>query len=290
MCRSTRYRYFESILNATSDEVDDVMVEADGEWHTSDNKFASDAWRATHPATTPAPAKREPSPVTAKSAPAAEIVHILVDSDEEDEGRVKRELSPNGHASSSFSSLDGGHPPPPSQTPSRQGSRIIDLTLDSDDEMASAPPTVTRPMPLSNASLPARPGPPPLSVPQKRKATEDGYSTPDAAWKKARGPDGSSPSMHHSPHVSASASASASRTHALPGVSYPHGVAQRSSPEAYRYRSPPMSASDFSGFTSASADSRTTSNASTAGSFVHRYPSSPYAASRPSDASSSRWT
>lgn len=41
-----RNRYFESILAACPDFVDEVIIEPDGEWHTEDNKYASPGWRS----------------------------------------------------------------------------------------------------------------------------------------------------------------------------------------------------------------------------------------------------
>ena len=41
-------RYFDDILKRTPDSVEDVIIEADGQWHTEDNKYASPAWKATH--------------------------------------------------------------------------------------------------------------------------------------------------------------------------------------------------------------------------------------------------
>ncbi|KAI5452495.1 E3 SUMO-protein ligase pli1 [Naganishia albida] len=38
--------YFESILAACPDFVDEVIIEPDGEWHTEDNKYASPGWRS----------------------------------------------------------------------------------------------------------------------------------------------------------------------------------------------------------------------------------------------------
>ncbi|KAA1471546.1 hypothetical protein DENSPDRAFT_837561 [Dentipellis sp. KUC8613] len=124
--------YFEEILKVTPESVEDVMVEADGEWHSSDNKFGSAAWKAAHkPAVDPAEVARAPptprspsSAVNGTSSQKAKDVEVFeLDSDDEDddEGRVKRELSPSWRAGSSVQSG-----PPESQ--------VIDLTLDSDEE------------------------------------------------------------------------------------------------------------------------------------------------------------
>jgi E3 SUMO-protein ligase PIAS1 len=216
-------RYFESIINATPEDCDDVMVEADGEWHTADNKYASSAWKAAHPPQieTQQLKKRSPSPAAAKAPSAA--VYVLEDSDDEDEGQVKRELSPsfrgfaNGSFNRSFATL-----PPSSQTPappSRQASKVIDLTLDSDDDEPASTPAPSRPAPVT-ASAPAppvTPSPrtlplqmdPPLPLrthmspndslsshqrPDKRKASSDDRDGADGAWKRSRPADGTSSS------------------------------------------------------------------------------------------------
>jgi E3 SUMO-protein ligase PIAS1 len=153
---SRAIRYFDEILKATPEDVEDVMVEADGEWHTSDGAYASALWKAEHPPAPPAiapplppvgavpstsspassttlahdvAAKREKSPV----APDVEV--LVLDSDDDDEGQVKRQLSPTAPPSSWLGSQGGSHPP---------DSQIIDLTLDSDDEAeAPLPPKIT---------------------------------------------------------------------------------------------------------------------------------------------------
>jgi len=155
------------------------MVEADGEWHTSDNKHASAQWKAAHPYQNPSitmkSSFRIPAPVQERnesehgSSPAngkgkAPDVEILIlDSDEdEDEGIVKRELSPS-HDTSSRASFDTV---PRKQTQSQSSSNIIDLTLeDSDDEQ-----------------------PPVYNNFGKRKASDANLaeSLPDQLWKKGR--------------------------------------------------------------------------------------------------------
>lgn len=162
------------------------MVEADGQWHTTDNKYGSREWKAVHPITSQRVADKKPSvednptrfaseshtqsnDVNGKGVPLHEI--FVLDSDDEDEGRVKRELSPS-YASSANQSFDGTLPRQ-SQSQS-QASQVIDLTLDSDDEDGDdgddAEPVV------SNAS-------------GKRKADEAGIGTSppsDQLWKKGR--------------------------------------------------------------------------------------------------------
>lgn len=158
--------YFDQILRDTPEAVDDVIVENDGQWHTSDNRYASAAWRAVYPCT----ASHEPSPPRASTPGSDEEtetkermkdVEILVlDSDDEDEGRVKRELS------------ESHYPLPKTASPRaapvaiRQSRRddVIDLTADSDDEQSRLAP---------------RPG-------EKRKATPGTQSPTEQIWKKSR--------------------------------------------------------------------------------------------------------
>ncbi|KAH9008139.1 hypothetical protein EDB85DRAFT_2172328, partial [Lactarius pseudohatsudake] len=112
---------------------EDVIVEADGEWHTSDDKYASPAWKGTHkpapPAASPTP---YPKPPVESSSP-SDYAHntstqekrqnsgdvFVLDSEEEDEGEVKRELSPSRRERSLAST------------------QVIDLTLESDEESVS---------------------------------------------------------------------------------------------------------------------------------------------------------
>ncbi|KAF4572967.1 SUMO ligase siz1 [Pleurotus pulmonarius] len=158
--------YFDDILKQCPDSVEDVMVEADGEWHTTDNKYASVGWKSTHAPIPP----RAPSPpkvqATVKAEPLEAAMRIprqeeicILDSDDEDEGQVKRELSPSF---ASRSSLSAGHSLASSVPPSQAGD-VIDLTLDSEDE-ASPPPTVG----------------------QKRKTTDTPRSPTEEIWKKGR--------------------------------------------------------------------------------------------------------
>ncbi|KAJ7596981.1 PINIT domain-containing protein [Mycena floridula] len=173
--------YFSEILNQTSDDVDDVVVEADGEWHTADNKFGSAAWKAKHPpatkATPPSPRKPAAPPVATASRvgdallsdkPENPVVFVL-DSDDEDEGRVKRELSPSfGSGSSASANRSFNQIPPPESAPPTQPDEIIDLTLsDSDDDE-----------------------PPPMSKQAgKRKADDAGLNpvaSPTEIWKRSR--------------------------------------------------------------------------------------------------------
>lgn len=151
-------RYFNSILESTPDTVEDVIVEADGEWHTSDDVYASDAWKKTHK---PAPPLASPAPRLKQEASSSPSSHIreastqergqrpgdvvVLDSEEEDEGEVKRELSPSRPEMSGLF-----------------GPQVIDLTVESDDESESI------------RSL------------GKRKAESDSTSASGDIWKKSR--------------------------------------------------------------------------------------------------------
>ena len=183
-------RYFDDILKQTPDDVEDVIVEADGEWHTEDNKFASPAWKAAHPALArakPALVKRASSPVKPatngvnnverdKPRPSnAEIVILDSDDEDEDEGRVKRELSPSTDSVLPRTSQSGsGSQPPRSQA--SQATDIIDLTLDSDDDEPPPPPR------------------PSVAPTKKRKEADDLPSPTEQIWKKSRTDGGPSSS------------------------------------------------------------------------------------------------
>ncbi|OCH96086.1 hypothetical protein OBBRIDRAFT_787540 [Obba rivulosa] len=202
--------YFDEILKSTPEDVEDVIVEPDGEWHTVDNKHGSEKWKATHPLSKPQPPKPA-SPVKKRSSSPPNLLTngtmqsrqsnkeiITLDSDDEDEGRVKRELSPSFDrgAARAPSSISSASQPPRSAT---QTSDFIDLTLDSDEEAAPA-----RPAPVSTtiASLAA-------GANTKRKAS-DAPSPTEQIWKKSRAdvPTSSSPAS--------SASASTTYRNGLP--------------------------------------------------------------------------
>jgi len=189
--------YFDQILRATPDDIEDVVVEADGEWHTADNDYGSDEWLAAHPPVKKDPPpmqQRSPTPVKpslaelngkAKAIPDdAEIV--ILDSDDEDEdedeGRVKRELSPSNEGTQSQTAgLRTANASMATIPPQTQQTDVIDLTLDSDDE-TSAPPPPSLPPPLPSSL-------PPIAVPptKKRKADErDVLSPTETIWKKSR--------------------------------------------------------------------------------------------------------
>jgi hypothetical protein len=222
------------------------MVEADGEWHTADNKYASFAWRAAHPPPVPALKKRSPTPVRPAAA-----VYVLEDSDDEDEGRVKRELSPSYGGGWGAPSSAGGSVatlPPASQLPvgSASGVGIIDLTLDSDDDDdddGPPPPTpahVHAPTPAPRAMSAVQCYLPPLAYPlpanpsQKRKSAGDERDGGgDGAWKRPR---------QHSPYASTHGSANGHMTSPLlPYASGAYAHAMRAGPSSAYHRPTPTS-------------------------------------------------
>ncbi|KAF7320372.1 MIZ zinc finger protein [Mycena kentingensis (nom. inval.)] len=165
--------YFDEILKSSPESVEDVIVEADGEWHTSDNKYGSPSWKAAH---APTIKPTQPKAATILKSPlkpvngdpngkrkAPEIV--IIDSDDEDEGRVKRELSPS-FASSSTNKPSGGATGGGAGRPQPE---VIDLTLsDSEDES----------VPLASTSRAAA---------AKRTVSEAGLASPtEPIWKKNR--------------------------------------------------------------------------------------------------------
>ncbi|KAF9646128.1 hypothetical protein BDM02DRAFT_3271223 [Thelephora ganbajun] len=150
--------YFSDILGSTPDTVEDVIVEADGQWHTDDNKYGSAEWMATHPPKAE-PAKAapvRPQPRTDDSRGPNQGA-IVVSDDEDDEGRVKRELSPSYDPGTSNSNTQ--HSTPGAGTQAVRA--VIDLTLSDDEDD------------------------PPAPVPPKRKS-RDSHSPTEPVWKKSR--------------------------------------------------------------------------------------------------------
>ncbi|PPQ62843.1 hypothetical protein CVT24_000537 [Panaeolus cyanescens] len=185
--------YIDEILKDVPEAVEEVMVEADGEWHTVDNKYGSPNWRAKHPppSAAPKPIARAPSILQNANqqngkgkAPDVEVFVLSDDDDTEEEGRVKRELSPS-YASSTNQSFDGSisrgsQSQPPPHTPQ---TNVIDLTLDSDDEEEA--PRRTAPPPPPPPSAPATGS----TTNGKRKVGDaelDKTTAADQIWKKGR--------------------------------------------------------------------------------------------------------
>lgn len=163
-------RYFDEILKRCPDSVEDVTVESDGQWHTADGKYGSEGWKASHslPTITPTPTPRKSSVVKTPlgssrstsnqdvNANTDDLEIVVLDSDDEDEGRVKRELSPSFGRDSSVVAHQSTLVP-------RSQSQVIDLTLDSDED---EPPVPRRA--------------------EKRKAPVAGMSPTEQIWKKGR--------------------------------------------------------------------------------------------------------
>lgn len=121
-------------MKETPEDVEDVIVEADGEWHTSDNAYASAVWKAAHPPKALSPTKVEDAPLAQPNGSAngknqgfEPEIFILDSDDDDDEGQIQRELS--AYASSSRTSYDAMP-----RTQSQTSATVIDLTLDDDDE------------------------------------------------------------------------------------------------------------------------------------------------------------
>ncbi|KAL5535410.1 PLI1 [Sanghuangporus sanghuang] len=174
--------YFESILQQTPESVEEVEVEPDGEWHTSDDKLGSKAWMDAHghknaETTLSVPKSKSNSQVRLSSSPQTksdlanqssalqtlgDVVVLDSDSENEDETRIKRELSPAYSSPISVNTTRNGSMAVQAKATS---SAVIDLTLDSDDE---------EPAPAAPVSIP------------KRKAPEAPDVHEDVAQKKSR--------------------------------------------------------------------------------------------------------
>lgn len=147
-------RYFDEILKQSPESVEDIIVEADGEWHTSDNQYGSSTWKVTHPVASastlvtsrssssavqasisspPKPVNGQPNGKAKAKVKANDNEIFVLDSDDEDEGQVKRELSPSFGSGSSANQSFNTSVPSSRQTQS-QVSDVIDLTLDSEEE------------------------------------------------------------------------------------------------------------------------------------------------------------
>lgn len=197
-------RYFHRILQATPDDVDDVMIENDGEWHSADNKYGSAAWQDAFPYTgDPEPSPHPSSPASDEEseskALAGDVEVLVLDSDDEDEGRVKRELSVSqGSIAPPMPNVASPRGAPMLSRQTRQDD-VIDLTADSDEETSY---TVTR-------------------AGEKRKQPSGTQSPTEQIWKKSR-PDSVLPHLQAGPR---SGSRSGSSTSQLSPVSPTTGTA-----------------------------------------------------------------
>jgi len=157
--------YFNDILDSTPDTVEDVIVEADGQWHTDDNKYGSAEWVAAHPPK-PDPAKAapvRPQPQTNDNKGPKQGAIVVSSDDEDDEGRVKRELSPSYEPGTSNNNTQHSTPGAGTQA----ACAVIDLTLSDDEDDLPAP------------------------VPPKRKSRDSPPTEP--MWKKSRYDEPGSP-------------------------------------------------------------------------------------------------
>ncbi|KAG8835966.1 SUMO ligase siz1 [Serendipita sp. 399] len=143
--------YVSEILESVPEDVDDVMVEADGEWHTEDKKYGSPNWTQKFGI----PIDSKPVVLKVEEKPRApqlsEPTIEIGDSDSEEE-YVKQEVASSSHQRSQPSSSLSATPLPPP---------VIDLTLDDSDE---------------EGQIPARPPLPPMPASSlgKRKLSSDG--------------------------------------------------------------------------------------------------------------------
>lgn len=116
--------YTLDIQNAVGEDIDEVEIEVNGDWHTKDGKFGSLSWlteNGTRPPTPPPPPSRSSSPEKKGKRKAIQILS----SDDED-----GPLSRTSRVSVSRSNTAGPSRPPVS----RQTSDVIDLTLSDDDD------------------------------------------------------------------------------------------------------------------------------------------------------------
>ncbi|KAG8913461.1 SUMO ligase siz1 [Tulasnella sp. 408] len=110
--------YFDNILKTTDEDVEDVILESNGEWHTQDGKYHSQGW--VRPATDPS-ATRVASTSTSSSA--------TIQSPE------SKPVIPNGYDKSHFSPVS--HIPP--RRTSSFHTAAEEIILDSDDDEPGAP-------------------------------------------------------------------------------------------------------------------------------------------------------
>jgi E3 SUMO-protein ligase PIAS1 len=134
-------RFFQGILDEAAEDLDDVLIEADGEWHSADNKHGSKRWRQTHAVKDPTTSQSRSKSMTSVASSSLRTqqpnspsrgnpqqIVSLCDSDDEEESIVKKELL----IAAPSSSLQNG------ATSSRLSAAVIDLTLDSDSDDNSA--------------------------------------------------------------------------------------------------------------------------------------------------------
>jgi len=177
--------FFQSILSVCPDTVDEVIVEADGEWHTEDSKYGSDKWMAARALAISQPASAKPSPAPGslsafdtKQSPSGGFddvkveangtngtsgmrkqpeVFVLDEDDSDDDlplrNAVVRSESTMPDRLQSTTNLTPLSAPISRQSPATTGAGdgVIDLTLDSDDDEQLS----THPPPPHSSDLPA---------------------------------------------------------------------------------------------------------------------------------------
>lgn len=236
--------FIADILQNVHEDEEDVMIEADGQWHTQDGKAGSAAWMAKHgvvttnpPAFTAKPERASPPPLS--TAPSASTITIDDSSDSEEENEVKRELSPPRIPPAVNSkSTAQAQPPPPSSGPV-----VIDLTLSDSEEEGEVPPR----QPPSRAVPPI-----PASVLGKRKLSSDGElatgssrrTSTAASYRTSRADEDDyimSHDRHHSNGYYYGSAAGGNLSGALPSPTSPPArvPSNGSSPAIYPYPSGP---------------------------------------------------
>lgn len=172
-------RYFQAIVKACPDTIDEVIVEPDGEWHSEDGKFHSAGWNPP-PSKSGTPAVGSATPISgmlgggqhgrleSRHSKGQEVdsdddIMIIDDSDDEDKNSpyaTGGESSPLSLSIGSSSlaagtSSPGARPSTAARSASISGEGCIDLTGDSDDEdvPTSDPPRFTYPPAAAGESM-----------------------------------------------------------------------------------------------------------------------------------------
>jgi E3 SUMO-protein ligase PIAS1 len=179
LCFSRFFSYTDGIIKDCPDSVDDVLVEPNGDWHTTDKKYGTPSWLASNPLGPPAvPIVQEPTPNDdGENGNAKPTAIFTLSSDDEDGGRAS--AGPNAAVSRPSSSLapqDHGAGGGGKGKGREVQQEPIDLTLSSDEEDDASPqPSAPR---LSGGSQPN---------PLKRNATDAGsLSGSEGPEKKGR--------------------------------------------------------------------------------------------------------
>src|SRR5258706_14628132 len=111
------FSYVLDILQSVPEEVDDVLVEPDGEWHTADAMYGSPTWMEQHPQvpnSKPLPALARPMELAGKGNSQG---WRLGDSESEGEGLAKPAARDSKSAFSSSPPPTTRSPAPPHSAP-----------------------------------------------------------------------------------------------------------------------------------------------------------------------------